>query len=108
MSYRLVGDAASTQAQTDISHVQAWRTMQEVGAQEDTTGTAVGACPHSVILDEAYISVAGEKKVYLLAVADDGRVLAVRGPTERTLASWQALIEGLTEQQLAPFMGWSA
>ena len=32
-SYRLVGDAVSTQAQTNISHVQAWRTMQEAGVQ---------------------------------------------------------------------------
>jgi Transposase, Mutator family len=103
MSYRLVGDAASTQAQTNVSHVQAWRTMQEVGAQERVP--VLGPCPHSVIFDEAYISVAGEKKVYLIAVADDARVLAVRGPTERTLANWQGLIEGLTEQGISPLNG---
>jgi len=105
MSYRLVGDAASTQAQTNISHVQAWRTMQEVGAHEVESATTLGPCPYSVILDEAYISVAGEKKVFLLAVADDARVLAVRGPTERTLENWQALLEGLTEQGISPLQG---
>lgn len=105
LSYRLVGDAASTQAATNISHLQAWRTMQEVGAQAGESPTALGACPHSVILDEAYTDVAGEKKVFLIAVADDGRVLAVRGPTERTLANWQALIEGLTEQGIGPLKG---
>jgi transposase-like protein len=105
MSYRLVGDAVSTQAQTNVSHVQAWRTMQEVGAQEHEHATALGPCPHSVVFDEAYISVGGVKKVYLIAVADDARVLAVRGPTERTLANWQALIEGLTEQGISPLQG---
>jgi transposase-like protein len=105
MSYRLVGDAASTQAEANISHVQAWRTMQEVGAEEEKASPALGPCPYSVILDEAYISVAGEKKVYLVAVADDGRVLAVRGPTERRLENWQALIECLTEQGISPLQG---
>lgn len=105
MSHRLVGDAVSVDAQTNVSHVQSWRTLQEVGAQEGKCGTALDDCPHSVILDEAYISVGGEKKVFLIAVADDGRVLAVRGPTERTLESWQALIEGLTEQGITPLNG---
>jgi len=105
MSYRLVSDAASTQARTNISHVQSWRTMQEVGAHEDKSATGLGPCPLSVILDEAYISVGGEKKVYLIAVADDARVLAVWGPTGRSLPDWQALIEWLTEQGISPLKG---
>jgi transposase-like protein len=105
MSYRLVSDAASSQAQTNISHLQSWRTMQEVGAAEAADGTALGPCPSSVILDEAYTEVAGKKQVFLIAVADDGRVLAVRGPTERTLENWQALLEGLTEQGINPLRG---
>ena len=105
MSYRLVGDAASTQAQTNISHVQSWRTMQEVGDQAGKVPTALGPCPRSVILDEAYMSVEGEQKVFLLAVADDGRVLAVWGPTGRRMEDWQALLEWLTAQGISPLQG---
>lgn len=105
MSYRLVSDAASRQGRTNISHVQPWRTMQKVGEQGTRGYPALGACPRSVILDEAYISVDGEKKVFLIAVADDGRVLAVYGPTVRTLESWQALVEWLTECGISPLHG---
>jgi transposase-like protein len=105
MSYRLVGDAASTAAQTNISHVQSWRTMQEVGAYTFHHPVSLSPCPYSVVLDEAYISVGKEKLVYLIAVADDGRVLAVWGPTRRTVASWQALLEWLTERGISPAHG---
>jgi transposase-like protein len=105
MSYRLVGDAVSTQAQTNISHVQAWRTMQEAGVQGKQAVASLGACPQSVVLDEAYITVGGETAVFLIAVADDGRVLAVWGPTDRTRDSWQALIEWLTECGISPLQG---
>jgi transposase-like protein len=105
MSYRLVGDAASTQARANISHVQSWRTMQEAGALDKKAPGSLGPCPRSVILDEAYISVDGEKSVFLVAVADDGRVLAVWGPTARTRDNWQALIEWLTECGISPLQG---
>jgi len=105
MSYRLVGDAASTAAQTNISHVQAWRTMQEAGAQGKQAAPGLGSCPRSVILDEAYISVDGEMRVFLIAVADDGRLLSVWGPTGRTLDNWQALLEWLTGCGIGPLQG---
>jgi transposase-like protein len=105
MSYRLVGDAASTAAQTSISHVQPWRTMQAVGTYTCANPVSFAPCPHSIVLDEAYISVDGEKLVFLIAVADDGRVLAVWGPTQRTLAKWQELLEWLTERGISPVQG---
>jgi transposase-like protein len=105
MSYRLVGDAASTEAQTNISHVQSWRTMQEAGQATGDVPVSLTPCPRSVIVDEAYVSVEGTKKVFLVAVADDGRVLAVWGPTERTLDAWQGLLEWLTEHGISPLQG---
>jgi len=114
MSYRLTADALGTEAQVNISHVQPWRTMQELGEhivdtlqQPDAAGlkTHLGTCPRSVILDEVYISVAGENLVFLVAVADDARVLAVWGPTTRTLDSWQELLEWLTDQGISPQRG---
>lgn len=105
LSYRLTSDAASTAAQANISHLEAWRTLQEVGTQAGTGHPALGPCPRSVILDEAYLAVDGEKKVFLLAVADDGRVLAVWGPAGRTLEDWQALVEWLTEGGISPLQG---
>jgi transposase-like protein len=115
MSYRLTADAVGTEAQASISHVQPWRTMQEVGEhiadrlqQADAASglkTHLGACPRSVILDEVYVSVAGEKLVFLVAVADDARVLAVWGPTTRTLDSWQELLEWLTDHGISPLCG---
>ena len=105
MSYRLVGDAVSTAAQTNISHVQPWRTMQKAGAYTGDHPLSLAPCPRSVVLDEAYISVSGEKLVFLIAVADDGRVLAVWGPTQRTADDWQALLEWLTERGISPARG---
>ena len=105
MSYRLVGDAAGSMALTNISHVQPWRTMQAVGAYTGDHPVSLAPCPHSVVLDEAYMSVGGAKMVFLIAVADDGRVLAVWGPTERTLANWQELLEWLTERGISPVQG---
>jgi transposase-like protein len=105
--YRLVGDAASTQAQTNISHVQSWRTMQDAGeeAGKVAAGVNVSPCPRSVILDEAYISVDGAKMVFLIAVSDEGEVLAVWGPARRTLEDWQGLVEWLTERGISPLRG---
>jgi transposase-like protein len=115
MSYRLTADAVGTEAQTNVSHVQPWRTMQEVGEhivdtlqQPDAASglkTHLGPCPRTVILDEVYVSVAGENLVFLVAVADDARVLAVWGPTTRTLDSWQALLEWLTDHGISPLSG---
>jgi transposase-like protein len=114
MSYRLTADAVGTEAQTNVSHVQPWRTMQEVGEhivdmlqQPDAAGlkTYLGACPRTVILDEVYVSVAGVNLVFLVAVADDARVLAVWGPTTRTLDSWQQLLEWLTDHGISPQSG---
>ena len=115
MSYRLTADAAGTQAQTNISHVQPWRTMQEVGrhvtatlAQPDEVTRLkeqLGPCPHALILDEVYISVAGKDMVFLIAVADDARVLTVWGPTTRTVDSWQAVLEWLTDHGVSPQQG---
>ena len=105
MSYRLVGDEASTAAQTSISHVQSWRTMQAVGTYTCNNPVSFAPCPHSIVLDEAYYIVGGEKLVFLIAVADDGRVLAVWGPTQRTVAKWQELLEWLTERGISPVQG---
>jgi transposase-like protein len=105
MSYRLVGDAASTAAQTNISHVQPWRTMQAVGTYACDNRVSFAPCPYSIVLDEAYYSVGGKKLVFLIAVADDGRVLAVWGPTQRTVAKWQGLLEWLTERGISPAQG---
>jgi transposase-like protein len=58
-----------------------------------------------VILDEVYVSVAGVNLVFLVAVADDARVLAVWGPTTRTLDSWQELLEWLTDHGISPQSG---
>lgn len=105
LSYRLTSDVASTRAQTNISHVQAWRSMQKAGQVTEDLPVSLAPCPRSVILDEAYVSVEGTKKVFLVAVADDGRVLAVWGPTERTLDAWQGLLEWLTEHGISPLQG---
>lgn len=114
-SYRLTADAIGTEAQTNVSHVQPWRTMQGVGEhivdtlqQPDAASglkTHLGPCPRTVILDEVYVSVAGVNLVFLVAVADDARVLAVWGPTTRTLDSWQELLEWLTDHGISPQSG---
>jgi hypothetical protein len=52
MSYRLTADASSTTAQTNISHLQSWRTMQEVGELAEVTAADLAPCPRSVMLDK--------------------------------------------------------
>lgn len=105
MSYRLTADASSTLARTNISHVQSWRTMQQAGEQAEVTAADLAPCPHSLVLDEAHITVGGESQFFLIAVADDGRPLAVWGPTQRTMDNWQALLEWLTERGISPLQG---
>ncbi len=122
-SYRLVSDSMSAGAGVNISHVAAWRAMQLVGQdvgravqEEDTwTGclTDVGswwlardiACPRVIVLDEVYVSVWGEDFVFLLAVAEDGRVLAIDGPTTKEAENWQRLLDTLTQQGISPEAG---
>jgi transposase-like protein len=115
MSYRLTADALGAEAQASISHLQPWRTMQEVGEHiadtlQQPTGDSglkahLGTCPRAVVLDEVYITVGGETLVFLVAVADDARVLAVWGPTTRTVDSWQELLEWLTDHGISPAHG---
>jgi transposase-like protein len=52
-----------------------------------------------------YIHVSGREMVFLLAVADDGRVLALEGPTTRTVTNWQRVLERLTEHGISPLAG---
>lgn len=105
VSHRLVADAAGTVAQANISHLHSWRTLQAVGKEAHHQPLALGTCPRSVILDEVYIHVAGREMVFLLAVADDGRVLALEGPTTRTIESWEGVLERLTECGISPLAG---
>lgn len=105
VSYRLVADAASGQAAANISHLQSWRTLQGVGETAAPASESQRDCPVCVILDEMYVSVKGRPLVFLLAVADDGEVLALRGPTTRTTAEWEAVLEGLTERRISPQHG---
>ncbi len=104
-SHRLVADAASEAAQVSISHVHSWRTLQAVGEQSGHHAVTLGACPRSVIMDEIFIRMAGLELVFLLVVADDGRVLALEGPTTRTIENWQRVLEKLTEQGISPLAG---
>ena len=73
--------------------------------QAEVTGADLAPCPHSVVLDEAHISLGGESLFFMIAVADDGRPLAVRGPAQRTTDNWQALVAGLTERGISPLPG---
>jgi transposase-like protein len=105
ISHRLVADDMGTAAQANISHLHSWRTLQRVGEQAVHQALARGACPRYVVLDEVYISVAGREMVFLLAVADDGRVLALEGPTQRTIESWERVLEKLAESGITPLAG---
>jgi transposase-like protein len=105
VSHRLVADATGAQAQVSISHLYSWRTLQTVGEEAGHERLDLGVCPRSVILDEIYIHVAGREFVFLLAVADDGRVLALEGPTTRTVEHWQRVLEKLTEHGISPVAG---
>jgi transposase-like protein len=105
VSHRLVADAVSAAARTSISHVCSWRILQCTAARASQWPVAVGACPVFVILDEIYIRVHGQTLVFLLAVADDGRILALDGPTTRTVENWQRVLEALTEQGISPLKG---
>lgn len=105
VSHRLVADAVGTAARTTISHVYSWRTLQRVAEKAGTHPADLGACPRSVILDEIYIHVQGRTLVFLLAVADDGRVLALDGPTTRTIENWQRVLDGLTGHGISPLAG---
>ena len=105
VSHRLVADATGAAAQVNISHVYSWRTLQAVGEKASGQRLEIGPCPRSVVLDEIYIHVAGRELVFLLAVADDGRVLALEGPTTRTVEHWQRVLEKLTEHGISPLAG---
>lgn len=105
VSHRLVADAVGTAARTSISHVYSWRILQRTAANASQWPIEVGACPRSVILDEIYIHVRGRTLLFLLVVADDGRVLALDGPTTRTIENWQRVLEALTEQGISPLAG---
>jgi transposase-like protein len=105
VSHRLVADATGTGARVNISYVYSWRTLQAVGEQATGQPLVLGPCPRSVILDEVYIHVRGREMVFLLAVADDGRVLALEGPTTRTVTNWQRVLERLTEHGISPLAG---
>jgi transposase-like protein len=103
-SYRLVADNVSCRAGVSMSHVGAWRTVQEAGEQAQKGGH-VGPCPEVVVLDELYVPVGGESRVFLLAVAHDGRLLAIHGPAERTVPSWRVFLDWLTERGIGPAGG---
>jgi transposase-like protein len=105
VSHRLVADAVGAEAHVNVSHVHSWRTLQSVGEQATGQPLVLGPCPRSVILDEVYIHVGGREMVFLLAVADDGRVLALEGPTTRTIESWERVLEKLTEHGISPLAG---
>jgi transposase-like protein len=105
VSHRLVADAVGTAAGANISHLYSWRTLQAVGEQACHHALALGPCPRFVILDEIYVHVAGRELVFLLAVADDGRVLALEGPTTRTIENWQRVVEKLTDCGISPLAG---
>lgn len=104
MSYRLTAESASSQGAVSISHVEAWRTVQEAGRLV-AEGRELGICPQVVVLDELYVELLGEKAVFLLAVAGSGRILGLWGPTERTAAAWQGFLEWLTEHGIGPEAG---
>jgi transposase-like protein len=105
VSHRLVADATGSAARVNISHLYSWRTLQAVGEHAQRHGEDRRSCPRSVVLDEIYIHVAGRQMVFLLAVADDGRVLALDGPTTRTVENWQRVLEALTENGISPLAG---
>ena len=104
MSYRLTAERASTQAAVSISHVEAWRTVQGAGAQA-AASRDLGLSPRVVVLDELYVELAGEKAVFLLAVADSGEILRIWGPTERTVKAWLAFLDWLTDHGIGPAAG---
>jgi len=105
VSHRLVADAVGTAARATISHLYSWRTLQRVAENAGRWRVDLGACPRFVILDEVYIHVHGQTLVFLLAIADDGRVLAVDGPTTRTIENWQRVLETLTDGGVSPLAG---
>jgi len=103
-SHRLTADAVSVKAGTNVSHLVSWRTLQGVGTTRDAS-RGLGPCPRAVILDDVYVTVGGEERVFLLAVADDGRPLALWGPTTREKASWVALLDWLSARGIGPEAG---
>lgn len=105
VSHRLVSDATGTAARVNISHLFSWRAVQRAGACARQQPIGVRACPCYVVLDEIYIHVHGQTLVFLLAVAADGRVLALDGPTTRTIESWERVLVGLTEHGISPVNG---
>ncbi len=103
-SYRLVADNVSSRAGVNVSHVEAWRTVQEAGKQAQKSGD-LGPCPEVVTLDELYVRVGGESRVFLLAVGGDGRLLAIHGPADRTVSSWLVFLDWLTKGGIGPGAG---
>lgn len=105
VSHRLVADAVGTAAGATISHLYSWRILQRVATNARSVPVGLGPCPLYVILDEVYIHVQGQTLVFLLAIADDGRVLVVDGPTTRTVENWQRVLETLTDGGISPLAG---
>jgi putative transposase len=103
-SYRLVADNVSSRAAVNVSHVVAWRTVQEAGKQAQKGG-GLGPCPEVVTLDELYVRVGGEPRVFLLAVGGDGRLLGIHGPADRSVTSWVAFLDWLTKRGVGPADG---
>ena len=104
VSYRLGADAASVASGTQVSHLQGWRTMQGAG-EKAKRAVNPGSCPRSVILDEVCVRVGGEPAYFLLAVADDGRILALDGPMQRTTEKWVGVLDWLSEHGIRPEAG---
>ena len=85
-SYRKTADLTSSEVGAQVSHMAGWRDMQKAGSAARKVKVKVMgelACPDVVILDEMYVSVAGAKKAFLLAMDTKGHILLSGGPTTR-------------------------